>query len=549
MEINSELGHSISLGGLKMGATQEKYKVLLVDDEPIILRSLKVAIPWEELGLAIVGEARNGEAALQLIEETAPQIIISDIRMPVIDGIALMKEVLPRSSKLIFIFISGYGEFEYAREALRQGAFDYLLKPIDHDELTEMLTRAIARLKRQKENEQLMLSVQTLSMLARERMYAEFTLGNPRPLQHLKWLENSELEGEYFMAVVRLDQYASLTAQWSVEEKRLWLFAVRNILEEWSLENGVLSVFPFYSGEWILLFPGSLSSVRTELGEQLTAGIKRYSKLECSVGISRITQGIDQLSTVYPLACKALYQRFYSGQAGVFLDEETAAGGSREVKYPKELELALIESIRTVDLERMLSLFDEMSAFIEAQGLPQELAERLIIEMIVVLYRQFEHLNMHTDWSLEGLLSRLHGLGTLSAMIAALKMEFREWMLESNKSATREDGRSVVEKSMRYIEANYHKDLSIEEVAEVADLSISHFCTLFKQISGYTFLEFATHCRMEKAKYILQNSNVKVYQVAPLVGYQDPRYFTQVFKKATGKTPTEYREANSRQVN
>ncbi|MNE98437.1 HTH-type transcriptional activator Btr [compost metagenome] len=76
----------------------------------------------------------------------------------------------------------------------------------------------------------------------------------------------------------------------------------------------------------------------------------------------------------------------------------------------------------------------------------------------------------------------------------------------------------------------------------MADLSISHFCTLFKQVSGYTFLEFVTHCRMEKAKYILQNSSVKVYQVAPLVGYQDPKYFTQVFKKATGKTPTEYRE-------
>ncbi|MHA6532419.1 response regulator [Paenibacillus sp. BAC0078] len=532
-----------------MCAQHEKYKVLLVDDEPIILRSLKVAIPWEELGLTIVGEARNGEMAQRLIEETSPQIIISDIRMPVIDGIALMKEVLPRSSRLIFIFISGYGEFEYAREALRQGAFDYLLKPIDHDELTEMLTRAKAKLDRQKENEQMLLSVQTLSMLARERMLAEFTQGNPRPLQHLKWLENSELEGEYFMAVVRLDDYSELTAQWSAEEKRLWLFAVRNILEEWSLENGVLSVFPFYNGEWILLFPGSLGGGKRELGEQLIAGIKRYSKLNCSVGISRSTRGINQLSTVYPLASKALYQRFYSGQAGVFIDEETTVTGSREVKYPKELELALIESIRTLNLERMLGLFDEMAAFIEAQSLPQELAERLIIEMIVVLYRQFEHLNMHSDWSLEGLLSRMHGLGTLASMIAALKIEFREWMLVSSKTTSREDGRSVVEKSKRYIEANYHKDLSIEEVAEVADLSISHFCTLFKQISGYTFLEFVTHCRMEKAKYILSSSNVKVYQVAPLVGYQDPRYFTQVFKKATGKTPTEYREEHAQQAN
>lgn len=199
-------------------------------------------------------------------------------------------------------------------------------------------------------------------------------------------------------------------------------------------------------------------------------------------------------------------------------------------------------------MERMLVLFDEMAIFIEAQALSKELAERIIIEMVVVLYRQFENLNMQPDWSLEGLLGKLHGLGTLTAMINVLKQEFREWMLESNKVMAREDGRSVVEKAKRYIEDNYHKDLSIEELSEVAGLSISHFCTLFKQISGYTFLEFVTNCRMEKAKYILQNSNVKVYQVAPLVGYQDPRYFTQVFKKATGKTPTEYREEYTKQA-
>lgn len=531
-----------------MTARQEKYKVLLVDDEPIILRSLKVAIPWDELGLEIAGEARNGEVALRLIEEKAPQIIISDIRMPVIDGIALMKEVLPRSSKLIFIFISGYGEFEYARDALRLGAFDYLLKPIDHDELTEMLTRAKVKLDKQKENEQLMLSVQMLSTLARERMFAEFTLGNSRPLQHLKWLENSELEGEYFMAVVRLDDYAALAARWSAEEKHLWLFAIRNILEEWSVDNGALSVFPFYNGEWVLLFPGRLGEGKRELGEKLIADIKRYSKLACSVGISRSTQGIDQLSTIYPLAAKALFQRFYSGQAGVFIEEETPDIGGRDVKYPKELEVSLIESIRTLNMERMLVLFDEMAIFIEAQALSKELAERMIIEMVVVLYRQCENLNMQPDWSLEGLLGKLHCLGTLTAMINVLKLEFREWMLESNKVMVREDGRSVVEKAKRYIEDNYHKDLSIEELSEVAGLSISHFCTLFKQISGYTFLEFVTSCRMEKAKYILQNSNVKVYQVAPLVGYQDPRYFTQVFKKATGKTPTEYREDYTKQA-
>ncbi|MEK5254276.1 response regulator [Paenibacillus sp. FSL F4-0125] len=532
-----------------MDEIQEKYKVLLVDDEPIILRSLKVAIPWDDLQMEIVGEARNGELALRLIDEITPHIIISDIRMPVIDGITLMKEVLPRNSKLVFIFISGYGEFEYAREALRQGAFDYLLKPIDHDELVEMLHRAKMRLDEQKENDQMIHSVQMLSVLARERMFAEITLGNARPLEHLKWLENSELESGYFMAVVQLDDYSVLTGQWSVEEKRLWLFAIRNIVEEWSLEHGVLTVFPFHNGEWVLLFPGSLSASRRELGEQLISGIKRYSKLSCSVGISRCTQGIDQLSTVYPLAAKALYQRFYSGLAGVFIDEETTFPGNKEVKYPKELETSLIESIRTLNRNRMSSLFDDMALYIEAQVIPKEIAERLLVELVVVLYRHFEHLNLNSDWSLHGLLSKLHHFGTLSEMISALKEEFVERLDQGSKPVNREDTRSTIEKTKRYIESNYHMDLSIEEVSELADLSVSHFCTLFKQLTGYTFLEYVTHCRMEKAKYILQSSNVKVYQIAPLVGYQDPRYFTQVFKKASGQTPTEYREEHTRQVN
>lgn len=107
-----------------------------------------------------------------------------------IDGITLMKEVLAKNAKLVFIFISGYGEFEYAREALRQGAFDYLLKPIDHDELIEMLNRARTKLDEQKQNDQLIHSVQMLSLLARERMFADITSGNARPLEHLKWLEN-----------------------------------------------------------------------------------------------------------------------------------------------------------------------------------------------------------------------------------------------------------------------------------------------------------------------------------------------------------------------
>ncbi|CAM4500655.1 two component AraC family transcriptional regulator [Paenibacillus macerans] len=527
----------------------EKYRVILVDDEPVILRSLKVAVPWEELNLEIVGEARNGEKALQLVRELSPHMIISDIRMPGIDGIALMKKVLAENPKRLFIFISGYGEFEYAREALREGAFDYLLKPIDHDELIEMIQRAKKNLEKQMENDKLLHSVQVLSVLARERLFAEFIEGNQgqSPIQHMRWLENSELAQEYFMAVIQLDHYMKLNEQWTPEERRLWLFAIRNILGEWSMANGALTVFPFHGGEWVLLFPGSLSAKKEELGGDVIRQIKMNTKLSCSIGFSQLAAGMEQLSEAYQSAAKALYRRFYSDREGVFLDSGSGSGleAVREAKYPKHLEAALLESIRTLDRERLLGTFDETKRYIEDQAFTKEMAERMIVELTVVLYRQFEHLNLSMEWPLEGLLQELHSLGALHEMIGLLKSNFGKWITDSRENPSKENVQNVIGKTQEYILGNYHKDLSIDEVAELAGLSISHFCLLFKQVSGYTFLEYLTQCRIEKAKFILKNSHVKVYQVAPMVGYQDPRYFTQVFKKVTGMTPTEFREAGA----
>lgn len=525
-----------------MGEAKEKYRVILVDDEPIILRSLKAAIPWEELNLEIAGEAKNGEGALALVDKASPHIIVSDIRMPGIDGITLMKEVMSDHPHLLFIFISGYGEFEYAREALREGAFDYLLKPIDHDELTGTIERAVRTLQKRLENDRLLHSVQALSLLARERMLTEFIEGSRSPLQHMQWLENSELDQGYYMGVLQLDQYLKLNSVWTMDEKRLWMFAIRNILEEWSLRSGGLTVFPFRSGEWVLLFPSRMKEQQEELGRDVVQLIKRNIKLSCSIGFSRSTMGIDKLSTAYETAVKALYQRFYSGQEVVFFSSNNKVESTEEAIYPHLLEAKMLDCIRTLNRERLLELVEETKIYIEQHEFSKEIAERMLVELTVVLYRQFEHMNVLLEWSLESLLQNLHDCGTLSDMIAVLQANFGQWMLENKIKQPKENIHAVIEKAQAYIMNHYQKDLSIEEVAERADLSISHFCTLFKQVSGYTFLEYLTQCRMEKAKTILLNTNVKVYQVAPLVGYQDPRYFTQVFKKLTGKTPSEYRE-------
>lgn len=258
------------------------------------------------------------------------------------------------------------------------------------------------------ENDKLLHSVQVLSVLARERLFAEFIEGNQgqSPIQHMRWLENSELAQEYFMAVIQLDHYMKLNEQWTPEERRLWLFAIRNILGEWSMANGALTVFPFHGGEWVLLFPGSLSAKKEELGGDVIRQIKMNTKLSCSIGFSQLAAGMEQLSEAYQSAAKALYRRFYSDREGVFLDSGSGSGleAVREAKYPKHLEAALLESIRTLDRERLLGTFDETKRYIEDQAFTKEMAERMIVELTVVLYRQFEHLNLSMEWPLEGLL-------------------------------------------------------------------------------------------------------------------------------------------------
>ncbi|CAM4363890.1 two-component system response regulator YesN [Paenibacillus endophyticus] len=529
-----------------MDVSETIYKVILADDEPLILRSLKAAIPWKELRLDIAGEARNGEEALRLVLQHDPHLVISDIRMPALDGISLMKEAMAYNPNLIFIVISGYGEFQYAREGLRLGAFDYLLKPIDHDELTQMIEKAVAKLDidkmRKLETDKLLHSVQALSLLARERMFAELIEGNQRPLQHLQWLEQSELEQPYIMVVVQLDHYSAMDKHWTAEEKRLWFFAIRNILEEWSKKNDGLAVFPFHSGEWILLFSDTTVQQKKLLGEDIIYHIKRYSKLTCSVGISKQAQGVDQLSAAYQSANQALFGRFYAGAEGIFMDEEESKPAPGAFEYPKRLEQQMLACVRTLNLPRMAELFDELKVTFVKGAFSKEITERILAAMTVALHRQFEHLNLTRTGSIEDLLQNLQEAATLEELMSSSKAAVLHWIKQNQASQAREDGMTLIEKAKKYIENHYHNDLGMDEVSEYVDLSTSHFCTLFKQVSGYTFLEYLTQQRMEKAKYILRHTDVKVYQVAPLVGYHDPRYFTQVFKKITGQTPSEYRD-------
>lgn len=545
------------------------YRVVLVDDEPIILRSLKVALPWDELNMLIVGEATNGEEGWRLIQELKPDIVISDIRMPVKDGISMMKETLSHFPSLIFVLLSGYGEFDYAREAVRSGAFDYLLKPVDHEELESVMREAARKLdqeaEQQSERDYLTKSVQSLSSLVRERMVSMMLEVDQKPYDPVHWVKGWELEFPYVMLVISLDDTLEVRG-WSREDRRLWFFAVGNVLAEYGQSCGAFTVFPFRSGEWIMLLQRTDSQETSNIAGEMIELVKTCTKLDCSVGISRVYSGLEQLYACYLSAQQALRSRFTSGKARVYTDcGELKAESNRAEGVPVEgagfggagsgtgtgresllsWELKIHEAVAGFDKGLAAALLGQLFRELRSTGCSQEDAAATIIEFAVGLSRQLSEGGRRPSIRLKELMSDILVCVTIDEMEQLVRNELWSYLDSRSQSVSSQAEIHSIRKAMEYMTGRFHHDLGMDEVAEFVGLSCSHFCVLFKKESGYTFLEYLTKLRIDRACSILRNTEVKVYQIAPLVGYQDPKYFTQVFKKMMGMTPSEYRTASA----
>lgn len=534
------------------------YQVVFADDEPIILRSLRVALPWEELGIEVAGDAHNGEEALRLIREAGPDIVISDIRMPVMDGIAMMKQAMAEHPATLFVLLSGYGEFEYAREAIRHGAFDYLLKPVDHEELEKVMREAKEKLdadaKRQSEQEILRSSVQSLSSLVRERLIGSMLEGNDKPYDRLYWLQGWEMEHPYLMLVVSLDDMLTLN-RWGAEERKLWYFAVGNVLQELGEQHAAFTVFPFRSGEWVMLLQHTEQAKAAEIAEKLIPLVKACTKLSCSVGISSRFEGIDSLHECYRSAQRALLRRFAEGRERVCADLLPADGivqahAERRIgqSYASRgelpaLESRLAEALTGFDAAAFAGSLGQWLVSLREDGIAQADASACFIELTVSLHRRLTDMGLSPSDEVPVLLASLPACRTLEEMGALFRGTFETYTQRQATDAGREEEKRSIRKALDYVSGRFHHDLGIDEVSEFVGLSCSHFCVLFKKETGVTFLEHLTRLRIERACSILRNADVKVYQIAPLVGYQDPKYFTNVFKKMTGMTPTEYRAA------
>lgn len=528
---------------------QRKYKLVIVDDDPVIVRSLSVVLDWESLGFEVAATASNGEegAALSCLHQA--DLVITDIRMPVMDGLQLLARVKEKLPSVVVIMLSGYGEFKHAREALRYGALDYLLKPVDHEELERVVKEARAVLDESNtmllERVRLNHSLQGVSELVRERLLCSILEGTDKPYDRLYWLEDWEFEHSYTMLLVLLDDMVQMNS-WSPRERKLWNFSVGNVLAECTEQHQCITRFPFRSGEWVVLLQAVVPEEASRIAERAAELVRKHTKLSCSVGISRSFLGVDTLHDSYRSARNALCPRF-TGGSGVYMDcgvEEGAVSGTEAAGLLQRLdhwEGRLVEAIAQQQRSQVRHALDELAEELRAVRVQQKEVTVWMIHLAVGIFRRLsEQFRPFDDFS--GLIEQIPACVTLEEMTDLLGKSISRYLDKLATQGSEGMDKGAIHKAILYADKRFHQDISVDEVAEFAGLSSSHFCVLFKRQTGVTFLEYLTKKRIERACAILRNSDTRVHQIAPLVGYQDPKYFTQVFKKLVGMTPTEYRQ-------
>ncbi|MFF2483966.1 response regulator [Paenibacillus sp. NPDC058071] len=534
-------------------------KVLLVDDEPHITRNLEKVIPWEMLGLSVSGIAKNGMEALELFESDCFDLVLCDIRMPVMDGLELVKQIREREFDCDIIMLSGYQDFAYTRAAIQYGVQDYVLKPIPYDELTGVIARVMSnqRLKKKQLSEERQ-KLGKMTDLASEKIlydilmdYTEATTSN--------WLiereEQSILDQQYAMIVLDLIVSSELTKdwrEWSDKERKLWNFAVCNVLREKLQQNGYRhAVIQIRDGEWCVLIdcdpaqPFHIDQAKNWAGMLLTA-VKNHVKLSLNAGIYRELTPITSLSQAYKHVQQGM--QLAPNQEPIAVYPDSSAVSSSEDQAFWDTSEKLIGAVKRGDATTVDDELKRMTKQLQLLREPSVGRFKPMLHYFVVnLMRETKEMGIFSREQEELLwkkLDRRFGIKDLLSVIQQVTSALADKSTDKRKQSER----SMLEVKL-FLDRNLFRDLSVEEAATHVGLSTSYFSLLFKQTFNETFIEYVTKQRMEKAKSMLSGTSKSISQIAKEVGYAERRYFTKVFMKYTGENPTDYRNGHQSATN
>lgn len=527
----------------------EPMKICIIDDIPAVVRGLSTRIPWEEHGLTVAATAANGQEGLECLRRMRPDIVLTDIRMPLMDGLEMMRTILPELPEVKVIFFTAYTDFAYAQEAVKLGAFDFIVKPFTPVSVLDTVLKAKEALERERSKTEYMQGVErklreSLPYLRQEFMRLLIRYGTRQQSQSRQWdFYGITMEPSgFWVMVAEMDGFSQRTADLPVNEVELIRFAVQNILEETvsSYTRGI--VFRENINQFVIVANPAASLEAGQLAEKCRENVRKHTYYTVSIGLGGEVQETAQLSAAYAQALAALANTFLSGGNSVYLYEEGDARGAAWPQYSYDKEKELLFCLRSANVdkaeEQLHSIWEEWLA---ASKHPNPaLLQTLCLELAHSMHRVFaEKGSAEEIQELESKLAEMNKAATFEALCGLIRDFCRQGCAQLRKRQVSES-RLLVERGVAYIQSHLQQNLSVADCAKAVHLSPSYFSNLFKKEMGVTLAQYITHCRMEKAKELVLEG-MQVQDIAGSLGYEDRPYFTELFKKHTGMTPTEFR--------
>ncbi|WP_025852751.1 response regulator transcription factor [Paenibacillus ehimensis] len=510
------------------------FRVLLVDDEPIARIGLRTTFDWESNGLRLVGEASNGKRAMLWIERNEVDILITDIAMPVMDGLELMRAAREKNPLIKVVLLSCHNDFEYVREGIRLGASDYLLKPtLETADLKSVLDKLKEQISLERKKEELYLR-QELSgkRIETEKALVKLLGGEELPSDlrtELCWLEE-----RYRVVVCLLDGAAKLRA----EEGGVFIEIMLDEVQASYYEHrGQGVAFRVCADKLVLAVPdeGDQEAFRHSIESFQT--VLKQKGYGFTMGISSRVQGCGLLKRAYREGEETARLRFYFGPGSVSF----YSGAPLRKPLPEDA-----EGCRNALKETMREGFRDKAALYVERILRYWTCEyRTPAEVMREAQELLSLFHLSKGYGLVPIeqTEAVRMMESVEEMRAFLWSAFEAvWMSEDEMEEEYGFHRRIIEKAIDYMKSNFTKALSLQDVADHVAVSKNYFSEMFKRVTGQNFIDYLIHLRLKRSSVLLQTTALKVYEVAEMSGFNDVKYFSKVFKKTMKMSPAEFRE-------
>lgn len=538
-------------------------KIMIADDEQLQRQYLRSVLEEHPNLYKVVAEAANGEEAVALGLEQKPDIVFLDIRMPGFDGIEVARRLRVALPSVKIVIVSAYGEFHYAQQAVGLGMAEYLLKPVESEEILTIAAKLADTIEEEKSRQRDL--EETKATLADAIPFIK--IGFVMDLINGNLTDEAEMNSrsEFFgitsplrLAVnIWMDNLSAQNNLRSELEKQIIQRQVteiiENALDEWpehfciSLGNGQFTVLLAAEEN---VEDSLLKTMAMALGDSICKAVRDNSSTTVTVGVGRAGRGPGDIARSYREATVAgEYRVLYGGDQPIHADDVEATSEYANVLkqgYEKNLVMAVCMGDWDRTVRSFLSLWSE---YINDDDQITRIRLK-ISEICSVVVRASVDSGVSFDNLEESRLNLEHQLAKETSL-DMMKEKVVNWLNELvSRIRTSREFRNVnlIDKAVRYIEENYHQEIGLEDVAKQVYLSTCYFSRLFKQVKGWSFTEYLTHVRMEEARKLLVNTSYSVAEISMRVGFRDARYFSQVFKKHTGKTPGTYRRDEASRI-